>query len=58
MGDLISRKNVIDVIRETVAGGTMANTLELRINDLPSAEPSADKCWGCNCPKMEGEKDE
>ena len=39
MGDLISRKNVIDVIRETVAEGMMENTLELRINDLPSAEP-------------------
>lgn len=39
MGDLISRKNVIDVIRETVAEGMMENTLELRVNDLPSAEP-------------------
>lgn len=27
------------------------------IEKLPSAEPSADKCWGCNCPKMRGEKE-
>ena len=26
------------------------------LESLPSAEPSADKCWGCNCPKMRGEE--
>ena len=71
MNDLISRKNAIEAIVNTVSDvsnhdnsevarfGAAFRQLEIIgiLQALPSAEPSADKCWGCNCPKMRGEDD-
>lgn len=70
MNDLISRKNAIEAIVNTISDvgnhdnsevarfGSAFRQLEIIgiLQALPSAEPSADKCWGCNCPKMRGEK--
>lgn len=37
------------------AESCMASLVEmkLRVEKLPSAEPTAADCWGCKCPKME-----
>ena len=42
MDDCISRRAAIDAIRNTFVGA-IADTIEIRLNDLPSAEPERKK---------------
>ena len=69
MDDLISREKAIERIKKQCEHlrpeydsrdsiGWFAYHICIGILEvLPSAEPSADKCWGCNCPKMRGEEE-
>ena len=46
MDDCISRRAAIDAIRNTFVGA-IADTIEIRLNDLPSAEPEIIRCKDC-----------
>lgn len=54
MSDLIRREDAIEALRraEALTKAFGYHNVIDTIRDLPSAEPSPENCWGCNCPKM------
>lgn len=71
MSDLISRQEAIAHIKQRLYETQLNNDtehpyyeeiadnrIETWINELPSAEPTEESCWGCNCPKMERLKEQ
>lgn len=57
MDDLISRKAAIEAVMNHYRVGDKSQNEEMdwcaeMLSGLPTAEPDAAMCWGCNCPKM------
>lgn len=50
--DLISRQVAIDAIWDGINMDIYTREVKEILEALPSAEPDAAMCWGCNCPKM------
>lgn len=54
INDLINKKALIEAFKEEFFGmySDDFNYMIKWFEGLPSFEPDADMCWGCNCPKM------
>lgn len=53
MNDTISRQAALALVATEKPQLLDSDALYMAIDDLPSAQPDASDCWGCNCPKIE-----